>query len=398
MGRKQQYIYFPNGLKMRYSARMKCEPENVVEHLNISIGSDAWGIPYATSNMQKDYADFEGIAFAVWSILPECNITLQFDSMEWNLTDGDFPIDYDKVDERVLDAVNAYNKHIYESGLEKDKKDGKFRNRKIMKQEKLESHTQHYLRFLYRVSKVRELYGKHFFVATKNEQEVNLFSKLYDKALRENKLMMTEPERDSGAKGGDTISENHLEKWFVLHAGKDEFLKTITEWKNKCDNIELYDQFPCGMFYEKKSEANRLFNGGAFDLWGVNSEGNICLFELKEARNHSLGIISELFFYSCLIKDFKVIVEKSSMQKKFRGFDNFCAAKGDIKAYFLVPKLYPFMKENISAILEKMNERDDGVSYDCIEFDQEKIVKPNVKTFIENLKEDWKVKTGKGHS
>ena len=208
---------------------------------------------------------------------------------------------------------------------------------------------------------------------------------------------MTEPDRDSGVKRGDTISENHLEKWFVLHAGEDEFLKIIPEWENKCDNIALYDQFPCGLFYVNKENPNRLFNHGAFDLWGIDGEGNICLFELKEEKNHSLGIISELFFYSCLIKDFKSIVKNSPMEKKFRGFDKFCEAKGDIKAYFLAPKLYSFIEDNMSAVLEKMNERNDGVTYDYIGFNQDKVVGGNVEAFIEKLREEWAVKSKEGH-
>ena len=164
---------------------------------------------------------------------------------------------------------------------------------------------------------------------------------------------------------------------FHDHAGEDGFLKMVTSeeysWENKCDNIKLYDQFPCGLFYEDKNEQNRLFNRGAFDLWGVDNEGNICLFELKEEKNHSLGIISELFFYSCLIKDFKS---------------------------FLAPKLYSFIKDNLNAVLEKMNERNDGVIYDYIKFDQKKIVKPektDVEIFIKNLKEEWEKKNEKGH-
>ena len=143
MDREFKFIHFPNGKKLRYSACINCELSNASDKFTISIGSDRWGIPYATTNMQNDYADFEGIAFAVWSVLPECDITLQFDSLKWSLTDGNFPIDYKEADKEVLKSVNAYNKHVYDTKMENDKKKGEVHNRQLTVKEELESHTPH---------------------------------------------------------------------------------------------------------------------------------------------------------------------------------------------------------------------------------------------------------------
>lgn len=382
----KKYIIFPNGQKLRYSSRIECTPENVEDELTIYIGNDPWGVPYATTNMQNDYADFEGIVFAVWSILPKCNITLKYEQLKWYLTNGNFPIDYSKVDEKVLEAVNKHNAETYINQMKNDEEKGEKKERTLKIANNLKTQTQHYMRFLYRVMQMLTHYGEYFRIADVNKREVELFTRIYNKAFEERKLIMTEPAQTSNIKGVKHVTENHLEKWFMLYSNDKEKGRLIPDFVKKCGNMKLYDQFPCGLFY--KNKRNRIFNKGAFDLWGIDAEGAICLFELKEKSNHSLGIISELFFYSCLIKDLKVIACNSKKVSDFRGYDIFKGANGGIKAFFLTPRLYSFMeeKDNLENILNSMNKRNDGVVYDNIIFEQDKIVGFSEEKFIEELK------------
>jgi hypothetical protein len=63
-------------------------------------------------------------------------------------------------------------------------------------------------------------------------------------------------------------------------------------------------QWPVGLFREHVAEGNHLFTGGksAIDLIGVRGK-TLFIFELKRAGNTKAGIISELLFYSSVMRD-----------------------------------------------------------------------------------------------
>ena len=65
------------------------------------------------------------------------------------------------------------------------------------------------------------------------------------------------------------------------------------------------------------------------------------MYELKEDKNKHLGIISELFFYSCLMSDFKKIAPDKGTDQ--RGFSKFLQANNKIKAFFLAPSFHSFI-------------------------------------------------------
>ena len=64
-------------------------------------------------------------------------------------------------------------------------------------------------------------------------------------------------------------------------------------------------QMPVGLFDGPPAQGGRIFPGGksAIDLVGVDHEGALWLFELKTDRNRKVGALSELFFYSMILRD-----------------------------------------------------------------------------------------------
>ncbi len=351
--------------KLQYSSRISCTWKVEAKELEIYLGRDAHNIPYATTNLQTDYSNFESIAFCVWAKYPECKIVLRYEPLKWyTREDKVFPLDYENYD--------ACLEWIAEEKKKRDLNDS------------IRARMLHYMRFLYRVMKMKELYGKRFEVDTSNDSEVMLFTKEFSKGIKEKLFTITEPMRKGGVKGISKVSENHLEKWFAHCSATPVMEEKCPEFVRSCSgNIQLYDQFPCGLFVNSKSEKNRIFNSGAFDLWGLDTENNICLYELKEYRNAHLGIISELFFYSCLMSDFKKIAPDKGTE--YRGFAKFIQANDKVRAYFLVPRFHAFVEKNLSGILQAMNGRGDDVQYDAIRFKQEDIVGDDVKAFIDEV-------------
>lgn len=337
---------FINGNKdcIPYSDKMECNYDSKDITLEIYI-------KFPMENMQEDYANFEAIAFSVWSIAPNVKVVLKFDHSDW----GDkFPLP---------NYIDSQNK------------------------KRVSSYYQHYMRFLYRAYKMRSLY-KNFTIYKENVSEVDLFENLFKGAKSSNSLCITVPKSKSSVKDQDKITENHIEKWFVIKSRDENNTNTeVNKLKSQTNVGYLYDQFPCGLFYDVNtpSEEKRIFNTGYFDLWGIDENNDICLFELKKPGNTKLGIISELFFYSCLAKDFKDI-GKPNDRKKVRGYNVFMNANKKIKAYFLVPEFHSFIDNHIDSIIKVMNKRADGVEYDYIKFNYENISKDDSMI---SIKKEW---------
>lgn len=353
---KTLVIFSPSGKsrKLSYSGYNNCSFRDGKYFIEILHDSEARAC--ATYNMQKDPGNFDSIAFAIWSVDEDAIIELKFEEYPiWNHS-----FDLSSNEERAEDKLL------------------------------------HYMRFLYRVKVLCDSMGDKFLVADENTQTVKIFCDLFN----EGDFIITTPELKSGV---NSHKENQLEKWFSYSSFRSDLGK-LTDIvpsfiDKKIDDIKLYDQFPCGLFINEKKECNRIFNSGAFDLFGVDENNDFCLFELKKQGNEHLGIISELFFYSNLyfvLKDAKI-----DGREDCRGFSKFKQANRKVRAFFLVPKLYSFMNEeefdekrNINRILEVMNRATKGrIKFDYIMFDQQK-VESSVGTqteFEEAIKGKWKL-------
>jgi len=336
-----------------------------------------------TANMQEDFANIESIAVWMWSVDQDIKVKFRYDTYHGEKDKG--AENRGKPwngKELIQPCYRGENGHIY-----------------------AEATRLHHMRFLYRVMRFSERYKEKFELSDKsNQAEVYNFRKLYNAALNNGKLRITEPETEAGLKDGNSkkiardkpkkVLENHLEKWFVLESDRKELIEKteiIEEVAHKFGNNKLYDQMPCCVFYENVAARSRIFNSGYFDLWGINDKQELCVFELKKTGNNKLGIISELFFYAMIMKDMKVIVKRkhSDTATDCRGFNVFKESKENkpINAFFLVPELHWSLKTVRSDFIKVLNEVDDGIQFDVIEFKEDKLIEDDI---YKNLKDKWK--------
>lgn len=329
-------------------------------------------IKYPTENMQTDAAAFEGIIAALWCCRPDMKVILKFKEykekvenkvIRWN---GDFPLPY------------------YTD------KGGSIRVR---------AKWLHYMRFLYRVWKFVEYYkGTYQIEVEENCRKiVNKFAEKFSEYMNSTpcSFCITQPELPSDIKRDATsIKENHLEKWFVLNSIKKSLPDSLTQEFEKNDFIfhenisRLYDQMPCRLFFEKKAEKNKIFSSGYFDLWGVDKDGCLSIFELKKSGNEPLGIVSELFFYAMIARDMREAGLKEKSKGK-RGINEFLATKNNelIRAYFLAPHLHVFLEKY--HVLDVLNVEGGNIKFGYIPFSQEEITGKDEKLFIKQLSKEW---------
>lgn len=105
----------------------------------------------------------------------------------------------------------------------------------------------------------------------------------------------------------------------------------------------IYRQLPVGVFEKSVANGNEIFTKGksAIDLWGINKKSELLIFELKAEGNNKVGIISELFFYVCVMQ--KIIA--GQFEHKANKDTNLALIPKTkrIKAYFLAYDLHPLI-------------------------------------------------------
>jgi len=212
----------------------------------------------------------------------------------------------------------------------------------------------HYQRFLYRVTNFSQDFKEWFSVEQKS---IALLNDLKIKESGSYLLNSPGKNRTNAPYDENSNKEKDLELRFTNPPWSDE-LKNIT------DASFIDRQLPVGIFNEKIKKDNSIFTGGksAIDLWGISKNYNeLLLFELKGSDNNKIGIISELYFYSCIMRWLKSGPGQLK-QKKTNDCLQMMANPGKIKAYFLVPKIHPLIDSELVQILN------DGLSPE-IEFD-----------------------------
>lgn len=150
----------------------------------------------------------------------------------------------------------------------------------------------HYNRFLYRVIRFQEAFSEWFSVSRDKKAELDTF---LDKFINiQNNSYSKPPELKKKRKGG--IGETEIE-----HKLANEFKTLMMDYYSI---IKIDRQFPIGL----KSNKTPFFTGrmSAIDLWG-NDLQSLTVIELKyitkTSNNIKVGIISELFLYSCVMRD-----------------------------------------------------------------------------------------------
>lgn len=140
----------------------------------------------------------------------------------------------------------------------------------------------HYNRFLYRVVRFSEAYDW-FTIADSLQEIVERFkANLSDLTNNFGNKEPSKPQK---------IGEKYLE-YMIVHEHASEFKRNFV--------VEYFNhQLPVGVKQNRRS----FFTGraSAIDLWGLTGD-TISIFELKY-KNKMVGIISELFLYTCIIRD-----------------------------------------------------------------------------------------------
>ena len=100
-----------------------------------------------------------------------------------------------------------------------------------------------------------------------------------------------------GADTGSTQEEQYLE--LLFSEPPSELLRALA-WKGP-----MQRQLPVALFEGTVSKSTQVFTGGksAIDLWASDPDKGVALFELKAPDNSKIGAISELFFYTTLVRD-----------------------------------------------------------------------------------------------
>lgn len=262
------------------------------------------------ANMQTDYADFEAISLMYKTIENDIEVEIEFEipgsSTKSNIKDN--KLKKAKDDKKInMQEIEKWN--------------GKFGNDN--------ANINSYLRFLFRIMIFKKGFANWVHISNKNKEELERFENLYNKALQEGKVTNNFPTTESNyhkEKGEEHVTEKKL-----THTEKgNNYLQELYQRMYPNEKLTcMYDQLPNGLFNTEISEEprqkNRIFTSGAYDIWGIDSNENFCVFELKKDKgNAKLGVISELYFYAVFAKE--ILCKQERLNSKgnkvtYRGYD-----------------------------------------------------------------------------
>lgn len=162
----------------------------------------------------------------------------------------------------------------------------------------------HLGRFLYRILKFKEQYGKWFLLS----DELEAMRKNFADFLRRGEFVNNEPSKEAEDDEDVLGTEGYVEKRFCDDGSKRE---EILEVQGK--NVVMNRQLPVGLFKNEKSDATAVFTGkkSAIDFWLLD-KNELNIYELK-AKNKMVGILTEIFFYSNYMRD---VYWHKSLEKK----------------------------------------------------------------------------------
>lgn len=225
----------------------------------------------------------------------------------------------------------------------------------------------HYQRFLFRLKHFSQDFNSWFSI----ERDCQTF--LDDLKIKQAEKYLLNIQ----SKRGDKVSPNpeaDLEDRFVNKDLREPLM-------NISNATSLYRQLPVGVFENKVSKSTSIFTGGksAIDIWGFNKENELLVFELKADNNEKVGIISELYFYVCVLQSVRTqIFKHENCLDKNEHLLKIPPTK-KIKAYFLSPTLHPLVDKKLLGLLNEV--APDEISYHYIQFDKEKEYKLTLDTF-----------------
>ena len=212
----------------------------------------------------------------------------------------------------------------------------------------------HLGRFLYRILKFKEQYGKWFFLS----DVLEAMRKNFADFLSSGKFVNNEPSKEAEDDEDVLGTEGYIEKRFCADDSRG---KSILKVSGK--NFVMNRQLPVGLFKDKKSVENSIFTGkkSAIDFWLLDgNEFNI--YELK-AKNKMVGILTEIFFYSNYVRDVywhKKLQKEScnvrleSPETTNRDYDKLCSISNGISkitGWLLADEFHPLITEDVINIM-----------------------------------------------
>lgn len=203
---------------------------------------------------------------------------------------------------------------------------------------------QHYQRFLYRVKRFSMAFP---WCVVDKKSTALLASLVIDK---EHKFILNTP---SAERSREFTTRKEL--YVYSEAELEEFIlsdKTVSENFKKTFNLKIVDnQLPVGVFKDKKSNETKVFTGGksAIDIWGINNDGDCCIFELKNSKNRKVGALTEMLFYSFVMNDLiQGTFEFESLD--YTGLKELADAK-NVKCFLLAPSTHPLIDKGVFELL-----------------------------------------------
>jgi hypothetical protein len=198
----------------------------------------------------------------------------------------------------------------------------------------------HYQRFLYRVERFRSLFPDWFRPVPERPEDA--------RALGAGPFCLNAPgDRHEPTTRSDAES--------TREADLEKYLWKYTPFKNRFGLEKVYRQLPVGLFDGPvPKKGNRIFTGGksAIDLVGVG-DGALWLFELKAGKNIPAGILSELVFYTSVMRD-AIPGPSGPARFQFKSGEHSPDVTGckRIEAVFLGPQFHPLIGDGsvISAL------------------------------------------------
>lgn len=234
-----------------------------------------------------------------------------------------------------------------------------------------------YNRFLYRVGKFKKMFSEWFYVCKDKQNIVDDFSEKI-KINHVNNCCNSYSEYNPN-KGEEHIIEKDFSREEMNQKSFLEKLRAqATPIKLEC----IFDQLPNGLFEGSVKKQNRVFPTGYFDLWGIDDNDNLYIFELKKPiGNDHIGIISELFFYAWFAYEYYGANINSENENGLRGYKRLVKrsrklqnGENPIKAYFLVKQFRSGLNEKIDSVLKLLNSalraQDVAITFGVVRYDE----------------------------
>ena len=232
----------------------------------------------------------------------------------------------------------------------------------------------HYQRFLYRVYKFSNIFE--WFTIDKKLLGDSKIHWVAEKDIKSNRYIMNVADKDrpknnkNDSENSFILSEHDLEVLFVWKYS--EYIKEIT------GSDYMSRQWPVGLFLNKKEDTENasIFTGkhSAIDIWGISKDRKtINIIELKKYKNETMGILSELFFYTMVVKDLLtgefIFVDQKKYINDVNIVKNALNEIECINAFTLTTKLHPeILKEIFDSVnknekIKKMNIHFESINY-----------------------------------